>query len=160
MRKLPKFCDYTHHGCHVNILYYAHSWLRYLILLAALAALIALAHSVATGRNARIARNLSTTFVGLLDLQIVLGIALVMGGILNDAVTGHLILMVFAAVVTHAAFLIGQHLSTDRRELGMRLGGIVVALALIVVGIMALGRSVLGSAPPPVAYSYNSVLQP
>ena len=83
-----------------------------------------------------------------------------MGGILNDAVTGHLILMLFAAVVTHAAFLIGQHLSTDRRELGMRLGGIVVALALIVVGIMALGRSVLGSAPPPVAYSYNSVLQP
>jgi heme A synthase len=136
----------------VNILYYAHSGLRYLVLLAALAALIALTYSVATGRATRTARNLSTAFAGLLDLQIVLGIALVMGGIFPDAVTGHLILMVFAAVATHAAFLIGQHLSTNRWELGARLGGVLIALALIVMGIMAIGRTVLGSAPPPVGY--------
>src|SRR5665213_4192018 len=131
----------------MTILYYTHSGLRYVILLVALAALIALAYSVVTGGAPLAARRLTTAFAGLLDLQIVLGIALVMGGIFPDAVTGHLILMVFAAVVTHAAFLIGQHIATDRRELGMRLGGIVVALALIVVGIMAIGRSVLGSAP-------------
>lgn len=139
----------------MNILYYAHSGLRYLVLLAALAALIALAYSVATGREMRVARNLSTTFAGLLDVQVVIGIALVMGGIFPDAVTGHLILMVFAVVVTHGAFLIGQQLANERRELGMRLLGIVLALALIVVGIMAIGRSVLGSSPPPVAYSYT-----
>lgn|GEM_PF-368253 len=139
----------------MNILYYAHSWLRYLVLLVALAALIALAYSVTTGRSPRMARNLSTSFAGLLDLQAVLGIALVMGGILLDAVTGHLILMVFAVVVTHASFLIGQQLSNVRRELAMRFAGIVLALALIVVGIMALGQSVLGSSPPPATYSYR-----
>jgi hypothetical protein len=134
----------------VRTLYYAHSGLRYLVLLAALAALIALGYSVATGRATRVARNVSSTFAGLLDLQILLGIALLMGGIFPDAVTGHLILMVFAAVVTHGAFLTGQQLTTDRRELSVRLGGIIVALALIVVGIMAIGQGVLGSSPPPV----------
>ena len=143
----------------MNILYYAHSGLRYLVLLAAIAALIALGYSVATGRSTVAARRLSATFAGLLDLQIVLGIALLMGGLFPDAVTGHLILMVFSAVVTHGAFLIGQQLSNDRRELVMRFCGIVVALALIVVGIMAIGRSVLGSAPPPPAGGYGNVIQ-
>lgn len=128
----------------MNFLFSAHSWLRYLVLLVALAALITLSHSVATGRSMRSARNLSTAFAGVLDLQILLGILLMMGGILSDAVTGHLLLMVFAAAVTHGAFLIGQQLSSERRELGIRLGGIVLALILIVVGIMAIGQSVLG----------------
>jgi hypothetical protein len=83
----------------------------------------------------------------LLDLQILLGVGLVIGGIFPDAVVGHLILMVFAAVVTHASSIVGQRSSSERRELGIRLGGIVVALALIVGGIMAIGRSLLESAP-------------
>jgi heme A synthase len=128
----------------MNILFYAHSWLRYLVLLDALVALIALVYSVATGRSTSRARLLATSFAGLLDLQIVIGIMLVMGGMFPDAVTGHLILMVFAAVVTHAAFIVGQQSSSDRRELGIRLGGIVLALILIVVGIMAIGQTVLG----------------
>jgi heme A synthase len=129
----------------MNILFSAHSGLRYLVLLAALAALIALAYSVATGRSVRPARILANSFAGLLDLQILLGIGLVMGGIFTDAVTGHLMLMVLAAVVTHAAFIVGQQASSDRRELGIRLGGIVLALVLIVAGIMAIGQSILGS---------------
>lgn len=129
----------------MNILFLAHSWLRYLVLLVALAALITLSYSVVTGRSMRSARNLSTSFAAVLDLQILLGIALMMGGVFPDAVTGHLMLMVFAAVVTHGAFLIGQQSSSQRRELGIRLGGIVVALILIVVGIMAIGQTVLGT---------------
>jgi heme A synthase len=129
----------------MNILFSAHSGLRYLVLLAALAALIALAYSVATGRSVRPARILANSFAGLVDLQILLGIGLVMGGIFTDAVTGHLMLMVLAAVVTHAAFIVGQQASSDRRELGIRLGGIVLALVLIVAGIMAIGQSILGS---------------
>lgn len=129
----------------MKTLFLAHSGLRYLVLIAALAALVALAYSIATGRSLRPARILSTTFVGLLDLQVVLGIFLVMGGIFPDEVTGHLILMVLAVVVTHAAFVIGQQSDSDRRELSLRMGGIALALALIVVGIMALGQSVLGS---------------
>ncbi len=128
----------------MNFLFYAHSWLRYLVLLAALAALITLAYSVATGRSQRSARNLSTSFAVVLDLQVLLGVLLVMGGVFPDVVTGHLILMVLAAVVTHGAFLIGQQSLSERRELGVRLGGIALALVLIVVGIMAINQTVLG----------------
>lgn len=131
----------------MNILYHAHSGLRYLVLLAALAALVALAYGISTGRAVRAASVLAATFAGLLDLQILLGVGLVIGGIFPDAVVGHLVMMVLAAVVTHASSIVGQRSSSERRELGIRLAGIVVALALIVGGIMAIGRSVLGSAP-------------
>ncbi|MES2359764.1 MAG: hypothetical protein V4529_15615 [Gemmatimonadota bacterium] len=133
----------------MTILFLAHSWLRYLVLVVALAALSALTYTVATGRSVRPARILANSFAGLLDLQIVLGIGLVMGGIFPDAVTGHLMLMVLAAVVTHGSFIVGQQSSGDRRELGIRLGGIVLALALIVVGIMAIGQTILGRSALP-----------
>ena len=129
-------------------LYHAHSGLRYLVLLAAVVALIALAYALGTGRATRPARILATTFTGLLDLQIVLGIALVMGGMFPDIVIGHLIMMILAVVVAHASSIIGQRSSSERRELAIRLTGIALALVIIVGGIMALGRSVLGSAPP------------
>jgi hypothetical protein len=131
----------------VNTLYHAHSGLRYLVLLAAVAALITLTYGVSTGRAARAASVLAAIFAGLLDLQILLGVGLVIGGIFPDAVVGHLILMVFAAVVTHASSIVGQRSSSERRELVIRLGGIAIALALIVGGIIAIGRGVLGTAP-------------
>jgi hypothetical protein len=131
----------------VNILYHAHSGLRYLVLLAAFAALIALAYGLATGRAVRIAFALATTFTGLLDLQVVLGIGLVVGGIFPDAAIGHLVMMMLALGVTHASSIIGRRSSSERREIGIRLGGIVLALLLIMAGVMAIGRGVLGSAP-------------
>ena len=131
----------------MNTLYHAHSGLRYLVLLAAVAALIALTYGVSTGRAARAASVLAAIFAGLLDLQILLGVGLVIGGIFPDAVVAHLILMVFAAVVTHASSIVGQRSSSEHRELLIRLGGIAIGLALIVGGIMAIGRGVLGTAP-------------
>jgi hypothetical protein len=131
----------------MTFLYHAHSGLRYLVLLAALVAIVALAYALASGRGARAARILPAVFIGLLDLQILLGIGLVLGGVFPDAAVGHLVMMVLAAVVAHVASVLGKRASTAQREQVMRLAGIVIALALIIGGIMALGRSVLGSAP-------------
>ena len=131
----------------MNILYHAHSGLRYLVLIAALAAMTGLAYALASGRAVRPARIIAASFTGLLDLQILLGVGLVIGGIFPDAVVGHLVIMVFAAVTTHAGSIIGQRASTERRELGIRLAALVLALALIAGGIMAIGRGVLESAP-------------
>ena len=131
----------------MTVLYHAHSGLRYLVLLAALAAVIALAYALATGRAGRAARILPAAFIGLLDLQILLGIGLVMSGLLPDAAVGHLVMMVLAVVAAHGGSVLGKRASTERREQVVRLIGIVLALGLIVGGIMALGRSVLGSGP-------------
>lgn len=131
----------------MNFLYHAHSGLRYLVLLAALAALIALAYALATGRAGRATRILPAAFTGLLDLQVLLGIALVMGGLMPDIVVGHLVMMIIALIVAHGASILAGRTRDERRALVIRLVGVALALLIIVGGIMALGRSVFGSAP-------------
>jgi hypothetical protein len=71
----------------------------------------------------------------------------VIGGVFPDAAVGHLVMMVLALVAAHGASVMGKRAGTERREMIIRLVGIVLALLLIAGGIMALGRSVLGSAP-------------
>ena len=131
----------------MNSLYHAHSGLRYLILLAALAAVIALAYALATARAGRATRILPAVFTGLLDLQVLLGIGLVLGGLMPDIVIGHIAMMIPALIVAHGASILARRSESERRALGIRLAGVVLALALIAGGIMALGRSVLGSVP-------------
>jgi hypothetical protein len=131
----------------MNILYHAHSGLRYLVILAALAALVALGYGLSTGRGVKRAFTLAALFTGVLDLQILLGIGLVIGGIFPDIVIGHFVMMVIAAGVTHGSGIIGRRSTTERREVIVRLCGITLALLIIAGGIMALGRGVLSAAP-------------
>ena len=131
----------------MNFLYHAHSGLRYLVLLAALVAIVALADALATGRASRATRVLPAIFTGLLDLQVLLGIALVIGGLMPDIVVGHLVMMVIALIVAHGASILAGRTTDERRALTIRLAGIILALVIIIGGIMALGRSVFGSAP-------------
>ena len=116
----------------MNFLYHAHSGLRYLVLLAALVAIVALAYALATGRASRATRVLPAIFTGLLDLQVLLGIALVIGGLMPDIVVGHLVMMVIALIVAHGA-------SIHRREsVPCRVAGTVARPE--VAGLLAAGR--------------------
>ncbi|HEV7991702.1 MAG TPA: hypothetical protein VGP25_07760 [Gemmatimonadaceae bacterium] len=132
----------------MNALFHAHSGLRYLVLLAAAGSLVALGYALSTGRASRAARVLPMAFAGLLDLQILLGAGLVLGGLFPDAVVGHLVLMLLAAVVAHGSSIVARRSADERREVVIRLAGVALSLLLIVGGIMAIGRSVFGSAPP------------
>jgi uncharacterized membrane protein YphA (DoxX/SURF4 family) len=123
----------------MNFLYQAHSGLRYLVLLAALGAVVSLAYALAMGRMDRSARVLPIAFTALLDLQVLLGIGLVIGGVFPDAAVGHLVMMVLALVATHGSSVMAKRASTERREMIIRLVGIVLAVVLIAGGI--------GSAP-------------
>jgi heme A synthase len=134
----------------MNALFHAHSGLRYLVLLAAFAAIVALAYGLATKRPTRATRVLPAAFTGLLDLQILLGLALFMAGLFPDAVVGHLVVMLLAAAVAHGSSIVARRAADDRRELVIRLAGIVLSIVLIAGGIMAIGRGVFGSAPPSV----------
>lgn len=132
----------------MNILYNAHSGLRFLVLLAAAVAIVVLLYGVTTGRPVKAARGLAAAFTGLLDLQVLLGIALVIGGIWYPALMGHVTMMVLAAVVAHGASVMARRRKEPRAAMQLQLAGIVLALVLIVGGIMAIGRSVLGTAAP------------
>lgn len=134
----------------MTALFYAHSGLRYLVLIAALVALIHAAVQLGRSRPPnRADRVLFAAFAGLLDLQIVLGILLAATGIFYPQLIGHILLMVLAAVTVHAASIVGRR-STDARSHWIRISGVLVAVGLIAAGIMAAGRTVLGTGAPSV----------
>ncbi len=129
------------------MLYHAHSGLRYLVLLTGVIALLVFAYGLITRRPVRGAPALTAAFTGLLDLQLLLGFGLFFGGIFYNAVMGHMVMMLLAAVAANGSAILAPRARTERQELVMRIAGVVIALALIVIGILAIGRSVLGSAP-------------
>lgn len=131
----------------MNALYHAHSGLRYLVLAVGLLAALAFAYALAARRPLGAARGLTAAFTGLLDLQLLLGLALVAGGIRYGALAGHAVAMALAVVAAHVASVLARRAADERRALTVRLLGVLVPLLLLVGGIMAIGRGVFGSAP-------------
>lgn len=136
----------------LNVLFQAHSGLRYLVLLAALAAVVVLAWGLATrqpfGRPARVA---TAAFGGLLDLQIVLGLLMVALGLFYPSLMGHMTMMLLAAASAHGLSVLARKQADPRRAHSMALIGVVMALLFIVFGIHSIGRGVLESRARPAA---------
>jgi heme A synthase len=137
----------------MRMLFFAHSGLRYLVLLAGVIALLYFAYAVATkSGNERVSRILGASFAGLIDLQALLGIVMVVLGLFYSALIGHIFMMLGAAVVAHAAMVLARSSPEPARANSIRLMGVVVALLLIVGGIMAIGRSPLGAGAPTMVF--------
>ena len=144
----------------MNFLYQAHSGLRYLVLLTGVLAIVVLAISMSRPKPLGAARGLAAAFTGMLHLQVLLGLALVIGGIFYGALMGHLVMMILAVVAAQGSAILAKRTTDERKATTMRLGGIVVALLLIVVGIMAIGRNPLESrAVTPAVASPESPVQ-
>ncbi|HEU0052386.1 MAG TPA: hypothetical protein VFQ39_04380 [Longimicrobium sp.] len=125
----------------LNGLFHAHSGLRFLVLLAAVAAIVVLASGLISGRPyGRPARIATAVFTGLLDLQILLGIGMVAMGRFYPSLLGHITLMVLAAILAHALSVAGRKAPDAKRGHSLALIGVVSALVLIVLGIGAIGR--------------------
>jgi hypothetical protein len=129
----------------LNLLFKAHSGLRYLVLLVGLAALAYFAYGLATRRPVdKKVRILGSSFAGLLDTQILLGIVLLGAGWpFQPMLWGHLTLMLLAAVLAHVLLVVNR----KRPQPGFLLPLIAVggALLLVIGGILSIGRGVLGS---------------
>lgn len=127
-----------------NLMFQAHSGIRYLVLLlgvlAAVWGLVALARGAMPGRAGRI---LGASFVGMLDLQIVLGLIVLFMRGFYPQLFGHVMTMLVAVAVGHVA-VIASRQSTAARRSALWLGaGTLGTLALVVLGILAIGRPVL-----------------
>lgn len=122
-----------------------HSYVRYLVLLAAIGAIItALLGWRTAGLPPRAERALSGAFVGLLDLQIVLGLLLLLTGFqFYGQLMGHLFMMLLAAAAAHIGSVLARRREPERSGSPARLIGFMLALILIIGGIMAIGRSVV-----------------
>jgi heme A synthase len=130
----------------INGIFHAHSGLRYLVLLAGVVALIVTALGV-FGRKPyeRPSRIAMAVFTGVMDLQVLLGIVMVVLGCFYPALVGHLMMMVLAAVAAHGCAVYARKQADGKRAHTIALAGVVLALALIVGGISAIHRSPFGS---------------
>ncbi|HYW09659.1 MAG TPA: hypothetical protein VE913_22035 [Longimicrobium sp.] len=130
----------------MNLVYQAHSGVRYLVLLFGLIALAVAIHGLVGKRQYdRNARRAAAAYTGTLQLQFILGIILVIMGRFYSALIGHMVLMLLA--VGAASVLNGwaRRATDSQKAFKMALGGVVVSLVLIVLGISAIGRHPLGS---------------
>jgi hypothetical protein len=117
-----------------------HSLTRYLVLAAGLALIaycaVGLTSKAPPGRPLR---ALGASFSGLLDLQILVGLLVVVARGWYPALAGHLAMMVLAAAAAHAGVIVNRKRTLP--GFAIPLAGAVVSLLLVVGGIMAIGRS-------------------
>jgi hypothetical protein len=131
-----------------NMLFYAHSGLRFLVLLAALIAIAVLLWGWSARRPfAGQSRAVTAVFTGVLDLQVTLGILLVLFRPWYGALIGHLVMMIAAAFAAHGITVYGRKQADPRRAHMISLIGVVLALALILGGIMSIRSSPFQMSP-------------
>ena len=125
-----------------NMLYQAHSGLRFLVLLAALIAIAVLLWGWSVRRPfAGQSRAVTAVFTGVLDLQVTLGIVLVLFRPWYGQLIGHLVMMIAAAFAAHGLTVYAKKQTDPRRMHMISLIGVVLALALILGGIMSIRNS-------------------
>ena len=127
-----------------TILFHAHSGLRYLVLLAgAVAFLYTLIAALRSRPWDRTGRVLMSIFVGTLDLQILLGVILILVRPFYPALWGHLLMMVLAGAVAHVSSVVNRRRPEERRSQMTAALGAAGAMILIIGGIAAIQRSIL-----------------
>lgn len=127
----------------MDTLFAVHSGVRYLVLLAGLVALLWFAWGKAAGRPfAQPAPAILAAFIGLLDVQVLLGLVVLVGGRRPPAIWGHLTAMVLALIAIHAVARTHKRRPSPA-DYGLPLFGVGLALALIVLGILSIGRSIV-----------------
>ena len=124
----------------MNFLFKAHSGLRYLVLVMGLIALAYFAFGLVTKRPVdKKVRILGSSFAGLLDTQILLGLVLLGSGWpFQPKLWGHLTLMLLAAGLAHGLLVKNRRSAQPGFLLPLiAVGG---ALVLILAAILAIGR--------------------
>ncbi len=120
-------------------LFQMHSGLRYLVLLAGLVALVVYTLGFAQNRPfTKRSRLAGSIFLGLLDLQVLLGIVLAAVGYYSPKVIGHSVMMLLAAALGHVLFSRNRKLPQPGFKLPLI--AVTAVLVLICAGILAIGR--------------------
>ena len=127
-------------------MFYAHSGFRYLFLLAAVATIGYAIYGLATKRPYdQTMRTLSVVLMLSLDVTSFLGVAVIFSTRTRYAGLGpHIATMMFAIVVMHVVSSVMRKRPPEERSFGPHLVSAVVALALVWVGIAALGKPLIG----------------
>ena len=120
----------------MDIVLLLHSLVRYLVLLSAITGLIkALSASLTQSPPDSIDRILTIVFLGLLDLQTLLGILVILLGGLSGPL--HPLLMLIALALAHwLGTLVRRAPETTQRSLRLALYGAPLAIILLALAIL------------------------
>jgi hypothetical protein len=127
-------------------LFYSHSGLRYLALVAGLAVIgYALRGAMTRRPHDKNMKNLAITFRLLMDGTLFIGVAMVMTGygFYND-LGMHIVLMTLATVVSHIVPAVMRKRPQAERSYLPYAVATSVALALVALGTVVIGRPVVG----------------
>ena len=125
-----------------EFLFSLHSGVRYLVLATGLVTVLLGLQSA--GRPAPRGTTAAwRAFLGLLDLQVVAGVLVLATRPFQGQYIGHFTMMIVAAVVAHGIGATFRRRPAERRSGGLLAVGALVALALIVAGILAIGRAIV-----------------
>lgn len=125
-----------------EFLFSLHSGVRYLVLLAGVVTVVlaVLTGSKPATRQLRLAWK---AFVGLVDVQVLAGLLVLTTRPFQGQYIGHLVMMLAALAVGHGVSIAYRRRPAERQTGGMLLGSALLVLALIVGGILAIGRSIV-----------------
>lgn len=124
---------------------FLHSAFRYVILLVALCVLgYGLRGAVGGLPFDERMRKLGSLFALSLYAEILLGVGLLFTGSFSPAATGHVLMMLFAAGTAQVVPSVMRRRPPEQRSYVPYLVSTMVALSLVALGIMALGRPLLG----------------
>ena len=127
------------------MLFFAHSGLRYLVLLTGVLVLGYAAYGQATKREYdKTMRILAAVFTGAIDLTVLLGVAHLMSSVFYPQLSGHIASMVLAAVVAHVISAVMKRRPIAERTFMPHIIGTLIVLGLVATGIMAIGRPIVG----------------
>lgn len=124
-------------------MYALHSWLRYAVLLAGLAALgYALWGSLGKRPYKKAMWDLASAFTLTLYLQLVLGFLLIFTYRFFSGPLGlHMVFSMLAAVASQMTYSANRRRPREERTYGIHVIGVGVALALVVAGILVIRPS-------------------
>ena len=129
------------------MLFYAHSGIRYLVLLLGAATVLYAAWGLVGNRPYdKAMRGIASSFSGVLHLQLLLGFAVAFTDRFYPALIGHIFMAFFAAAVAQVTSTVVRRRPPEQKSFGPHLVGGALALAFIVGAVMAIGRPLFGSA--------------
>jgi ABC-type polysaccharide transport system permease subunit len=123
----------------------AHSGARYLVLMLGVVVIAYSAYGMATKRPyAKTMRILASSFTGALDLAVLFGLAHLFTSTFRPQLMGHIVMMVLALAVAHIVSVVIRRRPLEQRSYAPHLVSVLIVLGLVSVGIMAIGRPIVG----------------
>ena len=122
-----------------------HSVVRWLVVIAAVAAIIRyFVDLVGNSPDAEMGRKLMMAYTILLDVNVLLGIILIVGraigiGQILPVWIEHATTNIVAVIVAHIFAARSRKMDDPKRAAKWRLGGVVVSLLMIVAGVAVVG---------------------